>query len=636
MPNRTDSRPHTIEIPGILDEPRSRRRRVVLAVLVVLALLFLDMIWVVVQVRGEMASVEADLRRGADALMTGDVDEAEASFIAAGHATAGADGLLGHPAPLIAGLLPWIRDDRQAVQHLIDSATLAADAGTTLTGAARRVGWQGGTLAGLSEGTGSLAGTLAAAGTEIRSASIQLRTAASILTDQTTNGLIGPVRKALIAGRTEVVERAGVLQAASDLAEVVPSLFQDGRRYLLVVQNPNEPRGTGGYMGYMGFLESREGNLDLRRFFRTPGDIVRRPVDAPADYTKRYEQYGALEDLRLANLSPDLPTAAGVTLQLAEQHGWGTFDGVIMVDPVWMRYMLEATGPVETPGWPDAITAENVVRVLARDVFLLNNGTASDRAQDQIGTAVWEAVQTRDVSGTAMAEALARASAERHLQVYSVHPEEEATLARLNVTGEAALGRNPLAVVWAAMASNKVGYFTDRSIDVDVTLDEDGTATVTTALRIENHAPDGPPGRLLGDGTDVPVGTWDSLVSLYMPEDIDGAPTIESSGGGLRGVGTEFGHAVSFGKVSAAPGSRETWSVTYVAPNAVVSSEGGSEYRLDFLPQASLVPVPVSVQIHLAPGTSVTGTAPGMRTDGQTATFAGQPSTAQGIWVRFT
>ena len=636
MSSRTDSRHRSIEIPGILDEPRPRRRRVVLVVAVVLALLAADAVWVVVQVRGEMERAQADLRQGADALMAGDVDEAESSFVAAGSATSSADGLLGHPAGMLAGITPWIADDTDAVRNLIDSASLAADAGTTLTGAARRVGWQGGTLAGLSQGKGSLAATLAASGSEIRSAAVQLRTAASLLTEQTTQGLIGPLRTAVLAGRQEVVERAGLLQSASDLAEVIPALFQDGRRYLLVVQNPNEPRGTGGYMGYMGFLESQAGNLELERFFRTPGEIARRPVRGPSDYRSRYGRLGALEAFRYANASPHLPTSAGVTLQLAEGLGWGDFDGLIMVDPVWMRYMLEATGPVETPGWPDAITAENVVRVLGRDVFLLNNGTASDRAQDQIGTAVWEAVQERDVSGTAMAEALARASSERHLQIYSAHPEEEALLSRLNVAGEATLGRNPLAVVDLALTASKVGYFTSRAIDVDVVLDEDGTATVTTTVRIKNEAPDGPPGRLLGDGTEVPVGTWESLVSVYLPERIAAEPTFGARGNGATGTDTELGHTVAFGEVSAPPGRTTTWSVTYEAPEAVISAGGASEYRLDFLPQAGLSPVPVSVRIELPPGAAVAGTTPGMRADGGVVVYEDEPMTAEGIWVRFT
>ena len=635
MSSDTAPRSFTAGVPEYYEEPGPWRRRIVFAVLVIGVLLALDAIWVVLKVRGQMESAQGALKRGADALLEGEVEEAGLSFDQATEATGGANGLLNHPAAAVAGIIPFISDDVRAVHRLIDAGAVAADAGTTLTGAAERVGWQGGSLSGLSQGDQSLAATLGAAGNDIRTASGKLQGAADILTETPLVGLTGPVRTAVVAGRDEVVARAGLLSSANDLAQVVPALFQDGRRYLLVVQNPNQPRGTGGYMGYMGFLHSDDGSLQLDDFFRTPAALARRPVEAPADYTERYEAFGALRDLRQANLSPDLPTSADVVLQMADQLGWGRFDGVMMVDPVWMKYMLETTGPVETPGWPDSITADNVVDVLGHDVFLLDQGSASDRAQDLIGTAVWEAVQVRNVSGAAMAEALARASTERHLQVYSTHPEEEATLARLGVSGQAAFGRNPLSVVWAATSDNKVGYFVERSLAVDVALDEDGAATVTTTVRMRNGAPDEPAGRLLGEGDDVPVGTWGSLVSVYMPERIEGRPTFDARGT-ETGTVEEFGHPVGYAHTLTPAGGSSTWSVTYVAPDAVTSSTGGSEYRLDFLPQASLSSIPISIRVHLPDGMTVTSTSPGMQTNGQIATFKDSVATTQSIWVRFT
>ena len=634
MSSRTESEPRIVDLTELYDEPSPWPRRIVWALVVIGILLALDTVWTVLSVRGQMERAEGALGRGADGLLEGNVDEAGTSFQDAAAAAGDTRSFLHHPAALLASVTPFISDDVRAVHHLVDAASLAADAGTTLTGAARRVGWQGGSLSGLSAGDTSLASTLSAAGGEIRSAAGQLESASTILTDTPTVGLTGPVRKAVLAGRDQVVKRADLLSSARDLANVVPSLFQDGRRYLLVVQNPNQPRGTGGYMGYMGFLHSVNGDLTLDRFFRTPTELAKVPVKAPEDYSKRYERYGALVDMRQSNLSPDLPTSANVTLELARDLGWGEFDGIFMVDPIWMKYMLEATGPVDTPGWPQAITADNVVQVLGRDVFTLDQNSASDRAQDLIGTAVWNAVQTRNVPGTAMGEALARAAAERHLQVYSIHPDEEATLGRLNVTGRAALGKNPLSVVYEARSDNKVGYFIDRKMDVDVTLDDRGNATVTTTVRMKNGAPDGPPSRLLGEGTDVPVGTWSSLISAYMPERVSGHPTFLPRGGN-SGTMQEFGHQVGFGEVTIPSKGTAEWSVTYEAPDAVTYVEGASEYRLTFLPQPSLSPIPITVRIHLPDDHSVTSTSTGMQTNGTTATYEDSPTTPEEIWVRF-
>ena len=632
-------------------DARSWRRRAlrwaVLGSIAIAILLLADGAWAAFGAKRELEQARSELTAGADALLAGDVSGATASFDEAQGATARADGLLHHPAMAVAGVLPWIGDDVTAVRRLTDAAGLAAKAGARLSAAADRVGWEGGSLKGLSSGNDTLAQKLRDAGGAIKAAAASLHTAQEILAGTPTQGLFGPVRTAVVESTSELAGRAKLLDSATDLADVVPALFEPGRRYLLVIQNPDEPRGTGGFMGYFGFLRSERDQLHLEKFFPAPGELVDHPVDAPADFRARYQRFDGLIDLRQANFTPDFPTAADVSLQMARQLGWGRFDGILLVDPVWMQYMLEAIGPVDTPGWDVPISSDNVLQILGYDVFQLDQGAApeaggdgmspSNAAQSTIGTALWDAIQTRDGAGTAVASALARATAERHLQLYSVHPQEQAALSRLGVTGEANLGKNPLYVVWVGLSANKAAWFAERSVDVEVDLAGDGSATVTTTLRLTNHAPtDGLAGSLLGDGTDFPVGTWASEVSVYQPEPITGIPSYDSSGPTVTGQEREFGHPVSLGFVWAPAGHKYTWSVTYEAPGAVTAVGDLSEYRLDFLPQPTLAPIPLSIRIHLPDGATISSTSTGMQVDGATATFEGQPTTAQSMWVRFS
>ena len=132
---------------------------------------------------------------------------------------------------------------------------------------------------------------------------------------------------------------------------------------------------------------------------------------------------------------------------------------LFMVDTVWMRDVLGALGPVRTPAWPEPITADNVLPVLAEEVSVDDD---SNRIQGAIAAEVWTAFQHRDVSASAFATALAKSVKERHLQVYSTHPAEQATLRRLGATGETTLGKNPLAVVWQGIGANKLAWFVER------------------------------------------------------------------------------------------------------------------------------------------------------------------------------
>ncbi len=80
-------------------------------------------------------------------------------------------------------------------------------------------------------------------------------------------------------------------------------------------------------------------------------------VDMPPGFAERFpfRPQFAMQD---ANLSEDFPTAAGILMSLAPQVGLGHVDGVIAVDPVGLAALLELTGPIRVPGWPEQITAE--------------------------------------------------------------------------------------------------------------------------------------------------------------------------------------------------------------------------------------------------------------------------------------
>lgn len=52
---------------------------------------------------------------------------------------------------------------------------------------------------------------------------------------------------------------------------------------------------------------------------------------------KRYARFQRLTDLRQSNFTADLPTAAGVITQMTEARGWSDFDGIFLVDPIWMQ-----------------------------------------------------------------------------------------------------------------------------------------------------------------------------------------------------------------------------------------------------------------------------------------------------------
>lgn len=612
----------------------------------VLVVLALDAVWAGLAVRGHLQSARDNLVAAGDLLANGQLDESAAHLAEARRAAHAIGSFGAHPSVWIAGHLPWIADNVAAVKALGDSAELAAGAGEAVIGAVDDAGWSGSGIPGFS-GSDALAKTqLAGIAPELDRAASTLTLAEQLLAGVPTEGLLGPIRDAVVTSRGKLAGNAKLLGNATDIAGLLPDLLANGKRYLLLGQNLDEPRGTGGFIGFYGFLGIKDGRMRLERFvsaaeFMTP-EPVGLPVDAPTEYRKRWQDLYALTDVRQSNYEPDLPTTGDVILQFAKAYGWGKFDGIIMVDQVWMSYMLGVAGAIETPAWPEPISTSNALQVLGHDVFFVGdlNGNGnydeSNAAQGAIAEALWTAIETRDLPPAPFAEAVSRSIAERHLQLYASDPKVERLIADLGAAGDTRLGKNPIYVTWSALSANKLAGLQDRRVDVDVSIDDQGTATVTTTLRDVNHSPAGLPGEFYDGGNlSFPAGAFACYVSVYLPEEIEGYPSFEASGQTVTGLQQDQGRPVAIGLVNPPPGGEYTWSVTYTTREAVTNVGGAKEYRLDFLPQPTVVPITLSVKMQIPGGAEVTAASPGMTVVDSSVTFQGSPVTEQSYWVRF-
>ncbi len=136
-------------------------------------------------------------------------------------------------------------------------------------------------------------------------------------------------------------------------------------------------------------------------------------------------------------------------LGIWEAAGREPVDGVIAVDPTMLAGLLRVLGPVDTPAWPETITADNVERILGADTFLTESSTESDAWQSAIGSAVWAEILQRPWPVARHRRGVRRAIAGEHLQVYAVDPQTQEALVELDVDGEVELPADdePLVVI---------------------------------------------------------------------------------------------------------------------------------------------------------------------------------------------
>ena len=439
----------------------------------------------------------------------------------------------------------------------------------------------------------------------------------------------GPWLVPIIANRSRTLDAQlrdaqRTTRNAREVLSVVPTMLgADGpRRYLLVVGNPAEARGSGGVIGNFGELTAVDGKLSLARFGRTqelnsdgkPGD--QRRITGPADYVAAYAPDGEAPVWSNVNISPDFPSVAAVMAQLYPQSGGQLIDGVVSADPVALASLLRLTGPVRVDSWPQPISADNAAKLLMFDLYAAFGDVPNGR-QARIGLlgdvsqAVWKALTTAALPAPAtMTATLNDAVAGRHLQLWSARPDEEAYLDRIGVSGSASpRGGDLFGVMVNNATASKIEWFLERTTSYRVSLDPaTGAATATATVVLHNTAPgSGLATDLIGNQIGNPVGSTSLFVSAYSA----GKPTSATIDGKPFDVftGTELGRHVQTGWVYLAAGESATLRFTYR-----LDPDRSGSYRLALLRQ----PTPrdadtVDVHVSLPPGwraSTVVGMAP--------------------------
>jgi hypothetical protein len=317
---------------------------------------------------------------------------------------------------------------------------------------------------------------------------------------------------AVRSGREDVLtladEAVGTVERARAVTDALPPfLGADGQRsYFVGLQTSAELRGTGGLIGFWGVLSVDHGQVrfggteDYDPFddaadpvgetrtnrINSIGLSLRNPPGVDPAYYARYGFAGGARSFPNVNLDPDLPTTSKAALDLFELQTGERLDGVILLDPVGLEWLLRATG--DAVAIPEGVAADleldepelpvdGFARYLTSDIYETLGFGRSDERKDAlraIGDAAFDLVFDGRWESRSMARAIVDASSERHLQVFTTYEDTQEALREVGVTGE--LDAPDHIDLFALTANNAVGGKQDvhlgHEVRLDVTLDD--------------------------------------------------------------------------------------------------------------------------------------------------------------------
>ncbi|MFA9432857.1 DUF4012 domain-containing protein [Egicoccus sp. AB-alg2] len=430
---------------------------------------------------------------------------------------------------------------------------------------------------------------------------------------------------------------------------------EEPRRYFLGVQTPAELRGTGGLIGYYAVLQVEDGRFELLgsdvydalddgdspatgMIGQLHGEVTQAATVDP-EFAERYGHVAAAGHFSNVNVDPDFPTTADVALNLYEVRTGESLDGMILIDPIAMEYLLTAMGtdlelPPDVAGQvagdievPASLSPEQFSQFVTADVYeVLGDGRSAERklVLRQLGDLAFAQVIDGGWDGVAVARALADAASERHLQLFSRDEAEQTAFTQLGAAG--AFGPDEGADFLSVTANNAVGGKQDVHLEHHVTanitlsdprVNDEGVVTVRrdVDVRVEvvNPLPsDGMDLYVIGSctpqGTDSgcfegPPGENRTWFSVWAPRgsnlvtDDGAAPSVRT--GQIRDV------QVFDRFLATPPQDRAAFEFSYTGRAPASMDRGHLVYELDWWQQSKAIPTQLDLQVVAPEGWQV-------------------------------
>ncbi len=154
------------------------------------------------------------------------------------------------------------------------------------------------------------------------------------------------------------------LVAASALPGLLGAGSDGPKTYLVILQNEDELRATGGFLTAVGSVVVRDGEIINMVFENSYAiDDLSKPYPPPPWQLTEYMD-ASIYLLRDSNWSPDFPTTAAWAEYLYAYTRSHSVDGILAIDQYAIARILETTGPVKVTGYEQPITSENILETM--------------------------------------------------------------------------------------------------------------------------------------------------------------------------------------------------------------------------------------------------------------------------------
>ncbi len=285
---------------------------------------------------------------------------------------------------------------------------------------------------------------------------------------------------------------------ASTLKEVSSLIFDlllGSKNILLVFQNNNELRASGGFMGTIGNATIRNGSigsLDIKSVYAWDGQLKEKILPPQPMYAVNNRWY-----LRDSNWFASFPQSADRISALYEKEGGETPDFIITMTPDVILEMLERTGPITLPQHGVILTKENFIEKTQEETSINYDRVINQPKQflADFFPLLMEKLGDSENGGGVMAflEIFQQNLYKKQILLYSRDSKIQEKISKFNWGGELKeTDKDYLSIVNSNLGGTKTDRSMQRSTFVSSSISSDGTITNTLTYVVKNPLPSSP------------------------------------------------------------------------------------------------------------------------------------------------
>lgn len=367
------------------------------------------------------------------------------------------------------------------------------------------------------------------------------------------------------------------LNSLNLISQVAPKALgaESARNYLLVFQNSNELRPTGGFIGSLGKIILEKGRLTQVKIidvYDIDGQIDDRKIEVVQPKFLSDNLKTEYLHIRDANYSPSFPESAERIRELYTQVSNETIDGVIALDLSTIEGLLKITGPIFLPTFNETINENNIFEraQFHSEAAYFPGSTQKKTFLSILAQQLIDNIFSLDKRKYFnLFKEVKNLLGQKHILVYL--PDEQSIVSQLNWDGRVLNSTNDyLMVVDTNVGSTKSNYFIERSLDYHLERNN-REGEYLSQLRVSykhNGTSDAWPGGPYKNFLRVFVPKKTALLKVILSENGSSEEGIDITG--KTEIGDDLGKTFFSITFTVETGKSDTLVFTYVLPAGTI------------------------------------------------------------------